>query len=54
MGVASHARRDPDQHLLPATALQNGRGDLLQPSELVQRVDHDVADAGGQRLADLV
>ena len=50
MGVAGDARGDPDQHLLAAPALA---GDPLEPVELVERVEHDVADAGVERLAQL-
>ena len=50
MGVAGDVRGDPDQHLLRRRA---PRSDPLQPLELVERVEHDVADAGAQRLAQL-
>ncbi len=51
MRVAGHARGDADQHLLAPVA---GFGrDALQDVELVQRVDNDVADARGERFAEL-
>ena len=50
MGVAGDAGGDPDQHLLASVKL--GR-DLLEPLELVERVDHDVADACVERRAQL-
>ena len=42
--------RDPDQHVLTAAALG---GDLGQAPQLVEGVEHHVADSGLQRLAQL-
>jgi len=48
VGVRLDAGRDAHQH-----ALRRAGGDLLEPVDLVERVDHDVADAGGHRLGEL-
>ena len=51
VGVGVHARRDPQQDVRPGSALPV---EELEPVELVEAVDHDVAHAAGDRRAELV
>ena len=48
MGLGPDARGDAQQHLLGPAG-----GDPLEPVDLVERVDDDVADAAGQRVLQL-
>ena len=50
MRVPGDAGRDPDQHVLHGPALAR---DPLEPLEIVERVEHHVADSGLERLAQL-
>ena len=53
MSVAGDPGRDPDQDVLAAGGQERVSGEPGQAVELIERVQHDVADAGGQRLAQL-
>ncbi len=50
VGVRLHPHGGPDEHRLPPTALLGQPG---QPGDLGERVDHDPADAGVERLLQL-